>query len=544
MGLGITYNDIAGFIGRINTNLPNHNLYDYNAAHFHQIKSLQNINYNIVVPENNITQLGQLKNKKGKSTPIVNLQLDYLLSNGQEEYYFGFDTRSLNSPFYKFDEKEFNLHFLISSGNIEANFSRNQSGACIVSFGNCKLDSYSIVGEPNSFIQCSTIFSALNANVCEYSTGIKNVSINYISGDEHRNRIFLPFGVTGSTGFRNYLDNNFYLHTANLDMTIGTGITFVPQSFNLSLNFNKQIQDKLGNLLPESRKLQLPIELNLDVNGLVTGEILEKLTQNIDNVNIGLIFWDNCRQNKIIKIGITGAKLVSKNLSIDLSNSYNCQLSFSKQLNTERDFAFNNYAGIWIDAITTDIKSTGIQYFKNGEMLSSGDYVIRYSDGSVRYNNSGWAGAHTGIIVLHGYDNENIYHWPNSTSGNGLSGLWKSSFEAQQSERIKQGEYYFNFTGHGRIGLIFSGNSAFISGSPPLTYSLFKYSTDDSFIYDSLHIQNIDRSISINKIAAEKIYYIEGPKDILINKYQVEKVYGYEEYDILINYLQIEKCYS
>jgi hypothetical protein len=316
--------------------------------------------------------------------PEVNLSIDYLFSPYlNNELLMGFNGSGLtNKPaMLNFKDKNNNFYFFSNKNDGKTGFgpigktpvnTQNYDQYEAISFGNCYLTNYSLscgIGKPPVV---STKFKASNITAQNLISGgfpfytIKVPALDPIYGVFDYTKVFNPNtvlisggNITGDLESRNDLNPpisvNYYstvsITNNNTSSSLITPLknfnsTFL-ESCNLNLNFNRIDLYNLGNNSVSSRKLQFPINGQIQIESLVSGfnsnatnasannnltsNVSAILSQQEETYDINLNFV-NRRRSVTGSYNFKGAKLNSLNYTAQLNNIYKMSASFSVEI--------------------------------------------------------------------------------------------------------------------------------------------------------------------------------------------------------------------
>lgn len=224
------------------------------------------------------------------SSPEVNLKLDYYLSsNLTNELLLGFNCKSpedfpvfdslynINNNFYVIvdnNELKDGLDEIRRSDVANINF----SGFNVLSFGNCYLTKYSINFLINQIPKTSVEFKSSNVKFESLSGNIINIpSVNPLNGSSDN---------AGSFNLKNNIlnINSFYSQVVKPDnvkfdlknLQIGgvplqTSANPILKSFDLNIDIKRVDLYGLGNNYAFDRKIQYPIDAQININASVSG---------------------------------------------------------------------------------------------------------------------------------------------------------------------------------------------------------------------------------------------------------------------------------
>ena len=374
----------------------------------HSIDRIQSVSYAINVPHTNVNRI----NKRGLvareiiNYPTVDLNFSYLLCGTKNEARIGFN---VNYPQFEYNYNgapyyQDNLDVSLLSGFFEPNKNRrikragssfwvnqyrdcrniyvavNQQGRDIdqsyfkedfteadlyqgidpnapnyhvISFGNCYLNSYSTNGAVGSFASASASYTAYNIGFDMSGSGFMAPDIETKSGTlRNDSKVSIP-RVLAQEGYSALKAGDIAITT---DSFSGLGVDFDKlhiQSYDISLNLNKQPLDNMGYKFPVDNRPNSPIFANLELNGIVesgnSGSLVDLVSINsgydftikVDPtsctgstaapINAGAI--PIARQDEALRYSFVGAKLENFGYDTAIGNNK----AFSASFNVEID---------------------------------------------------------------------------------------------------------------------------------------------------------------------------------------------------------------
>lgn len=323
--------------------------------------------------------------------PEVNLSVDYLFSPYlNNELLMGFNGSGLNNnkpAMLNFKDKNTNFYFFSNEldGRSGSGFSQigrtpvntqNWVDYEAVCFGNCYLTNYSLSLGMNRPPIVSTKFKSSNISAETFKTSLINggtlpfvqiPALDPYSGTlNYDHKFWYPFmivtggNITGDIESRNDLNPPIalpYESTISINNTTRSSTTVSPlrnfsslilQSCNLNLDFNRVDLYKLGNDSVCDRKLQFPINGQIQIESLVSGFNATSVNNQLLNssaitspqeelYDISLTFG-NLKKSVTGFYNFKGAKLNSLSYTAQMFDIYKMSASFSVEINEQTGF--------------------------------------------------------------------------------------------------------------------------------------------------------------------------------------------------------------
>ena len=337
-------------------------LFDYNRVR--QIDRIQNFQYSIDISRTNVAQLGKrgLVNNYIISRPPINISFDYLLGGLRNEARLGFVVNYLNSTgepilsqeicafknFTGYFEDCRNIFVAVSPNNekdINDNIqdlnnpdsSIDPKDLQVWGFGNCYINSYSVNAGIGQFPSASVGYICDNINLTSSGSGANIPAVhpktgNLIPGIKFvipraesikDPSVFRPGDITLKVG-------DFLNHTGVFSETAEglfgvTSLGMPIQSFDLSVNLEREELKSIGYVLPVDRRINFPIFAQINLSTIIednkSGDLSLYLNQNtpysilIDMLNPG------CSDQEIgMQFKIHNCKLEGVNYGVSVNN--------------------------------------------------------------------------------------------------------------------------------------------------------------------------------------------------------------------------------
>jgi len=370
------------------------NITDYEYSNFNLIKKINRVtdfNYNITIPREEYKQLGKSKIASNPilNSPTVEVDFEYYLNgitnearmgwNVNHEYtedvrsgelvypdnfsafvFSGLNTYDNNeqptsSPFWPGSNRSSkNLFLSVTYGENEDEVTKRLSvneifnrKANVVCFGDGYMTSYDTscsVGEtPKArvgFVCDNIIFytsssgqgiPAVNPKTRENLENIKFVLpeepvVNDLS-------IVLPSEITLDIQQTGILSTNIP-YSIEMNDIIDFGVKFKDikiQSYTIGMKFDRENMNSIGYKAPASRRINLPVQINLNVSAMVGDESVAKLSDQIkqdDKYNITLKMKDRFSNNYLVRYDFRNAALQSYDYSSSIEQDRRLNMNF------------------------------------------------------------------------------------------------------------------------------------------------------------------------------------------------------------------------
>lgn len=237
------------------------------------------------------------------SSPDITMNMEYLFSpTFHNEKKLGLHLSAGESITTNLRNKNTNFYFLIENDDLLDGLDEvenpipNFSGFSLIGLGNTYLNSYQVNWALGQLPKVSTSFSASNVVFKNLTSNITQIpSINPVSGNDlnagnlnltNANTDFVSDVVFSDFYPHIGLPQNYLFELSNLQIGgVKLDSTHNPilQSFDLSINFNRETLYKLGSNFPCNRKIKYPVNADISLSCLVSGESL------IDGVTSGIL---------------------------------------------------------------------------------------------------------------------------------------------------------------------------------------------------------------------------------------------------------------
>lgn len=319
-----------------------------------QLHRLTNVSFNYSAPSEDINQLGQTSRVGAAiiSAPDVSLSLGYLATNGINEKRIGLDIGgqvSAISGFLAGSTSEKNWFILSAPQGVDAIGATAEQikGYNVIGIGNGFVTDYSFSASVGSFPEVSLSVEGRELSFYVAASGVDIPALNGDNGRPITGRHFIfPTLVTGE---------GEPLALRHGDISLEIGVPFGPkvsgiaslavQSVDLNVSLARERIEKFGTQVDFSRELQLPIDVTMNVNGLMTqlveGQLSDVLCSN-PNYTLDLTIREpSCDGLGPVALRYTlkNAKLESQDFSLDIGSNETVSLSYRAQAGAANDTA-------------------------------------------------------------------------------------------------------------------------------------------------------------------------------------------------------------
>lgn len=360
------------------------------------LERVQSVTYNLNIPQQNITQIGQKSTliQSSIENPTVNLEITTIQNilanenkigfnlnyprffsgyNGQATFdSFNYDILSrftsrrytgVSGLFYplEYADKR-NIFISISSGNTDKSQELNNINNSTYGFGNCYLSSYSWSMELGQLP--ITRFNYICENAEFYNNGFGQLpSLVAKTANKPSGQYFIIPNMTGNNNIvsTNPLDSIITLNNINYGGNLNTenlGVDFNDlkiQSVNFEINLERRNLDSIGYQLPINRKINYPVFINLNIEAIVGKEYIGSLNTVFKNnslydINIKL----NNKCNNIAPASYKDTLVQYDFKGANLNNiSYNSSIGTNKSvtLNFIQEIDIENNMGLFISGL-------------------------------------------------------------------------------------------------------------------------------------------------------------------------------------------------
>jgi hypothetical protein len=335
---------------------------------------VQGSNFNVALDRQKFKEIGSQEYIVDHifSAPEINLSLDYYLSPFLiNESLIGLNCESISDKpaFNYISNNTNNIYVFTENDDSRDGFNEirrpdplniNFSGFNALCFGNCYLTSYSLEFNINQIPKVSISMSSSNMKFESITgSGIKIPAINSENGTQNNAANFnlkeLYKTITGGR-LGDVFDRNEYSlpvvkpYTAKFglqNLQIG-GIALtgqskpILQSFNLNIDIPRVNLYGLGSNYPYNRKIQYPINGQIEISAIVSGfnsGVLSGLLNNETGYNFDISVSDFAQLNNVTGFyKFRNAKLNNFNYSMEINNSMKFNAQFSLNITEKNGF--------------------------------------------------------------------------------------------------------------------------------------------------------------------------------------------------------------
>ena len=304
-----------------------------------------------------VNQFGELAaiSREIIESPTINVDLNYLVTNGGNEAKCGFTIDGVTSAISGIlngTNDDRNLYFLtVDEGSDVVNNTNLGDGTAdptfsVMAIGNAFISNYSVDGAVGQLPNASMTFEGLNAN---YDAG---TSGNYVPA-------IIPELGTKFTGFDYILpfasgDDNGQvaaLRPGDIELVVdsplganisGDGSAHI-QSFSISVPISREPLDRLGSRFSFSREITFPVTVSLNVSAnmadIKTGSIVD-LICNDASQNLSVIMREPSCEGQgpvAVRYDLRGMKLDSESFSSSIGSNKTVDFTWSAQVGGPQD---------------------------------------------------------------------------------------------------------------------------------------------------------------------------------------------------------------
>ncbi len=284
---------------------------------------IQSSDWAITIPRENIDDLSLVSHQVKLEQSTVEVNLEWLVSNGLTERLGGIVTDGFNSAFlYSNLEKNIFFVYQIDATDFNQTTDHNQRVAAIT---HCCLKSYSVNASVGQFVRANGTWEGLN--VCVDLSGNNNQLplLNYQDGSLVTGTGFFYTIGNGEINYPSFSPNpsNQISAVKDLVMEFPTGSAFgiqlsgnnssILQSFSLSFSIDRTIVKPLGYAYPTTRQANLPISIQLSTTAIVS-DLQANCLQNYvgcadSGIDMNIKMTIPCATNPAMQYSLRGIKL-------------------------------------------------------------------------------------------------------------------------------------------------------------------------------------------------------------------------------------------
>ena len=318
-----------------------------------QLQRIQNANYSFEITRQDVNQFGNLAaiDRVILDQPTVSLDFSYYVNNFFNEDKLGFAvnadgvqyanlTSSIGDLLDKSaDERNYYIRTVGEGSDASENTDQTEANNDVIAIGNGFLASYSTEGSIGDFPTASVTVEALNmafdAGAGAVDAELPLPSVDPTTGEKVSN-LFYGLGAAAKTSST---DTTTVLKPGDITLTIPTpdgGVDISDaklQSYTLSVDFNREPLQRLGNRFAFAREITFPVTVTMSVDALlgdlVTGNLADVLESDKDydlTVELGK------GSNRHIAYVLKDAKLDSQEFTSTIGDNKSVSLNFSAQV--------------------------------------------------------------------------------------------------------------------------------------------------------------------------------------------------------------------
>lgn len=337
----VRHDVLAVFVG------PSYSSGDYTPENIKQLKRVQSSNYSIDIQRDSSLSLGTANDNNNSALPsFVNLDINYLISDGENENTLGFITDGKHGFLSNINTGERDLFILIN----------DESQPITVGIGNCLVTNYSVNGNVGGILNASV--SLLGENI-QADNGISGVLIPRVnlSGLQSYNYSYElpPISNEIKSRIEGFVEDNIYIGQKDIKINFlnnsafamllsGEGSSYC-QSFSISANLVREELTKIGEKYPFNRSLHLPIEVTLSADFVLSKFVSDKIqnyfSQNESDIEINLLsnkknlkneFWQEDDSHVKMTYVLRGLKLKNFSTSDVINDRKKVTLSWTLKI--------------------------------------------------------------------------------------------------------------------------------------------------------------------------------------------------------------------
>ena len=326
-----------------------------------QLKRVQTANYSFEITRTDVNQFGELAaiDRLITTSPTVNLDFSYLLSDGYNERALGFlVAHSGGQGEGNFASGQIagssGINFYIVTGpdGQDLNYA-NLSGKGTIGIGNGFISNYSVSAAVGDLPTVSVSVEGLNINAATYTqngatTGTVSPAIAPESGVPLNTgfvvRLPAPTTGDGPTALRvGDISLSFGAFTgtvsgktgpiANVNMASSDSINI--QSFELALPLSQSPIERLGSKFAFARVVDFPVTATLSVEAIVNETVARNLAAMVEDTtenDITVTLRKPGTSEVAMQYTLKGARLDSESFTSDIGSNKSVSLTFSSQI--------------------------------------------------------------------------------------------------------------------------------------------------------------------------------------------------------------------
>ncbi len=326
-----------------------------------ELTRVQSAGHSFTLTRQDVNQFGELAaiSREIIESPVVNVDMNYLVTNAGNENKLGFVTDgqvSAISGFLDGTQDERNLYLLtVEAGedvvnNSEVGSGTNNVAQYVTAIGNAFMSNYSVDGAVGQLPNASVTFEALNVNYDPGSSGNYIPAITPESGTAITTIDYIiPFSSGNDGGQVAALrpgDISLQLASPLGADISGEGSAHI-QSFSLSVPVAREPLDRLGSRYSFSREITFPVTVTLSVSAnmadVKVGSLVDLICAD-DPIDLAILIREpNCAGESLgavaVRYDLKNAKLDSESFTSSIGSNKTVDFTWSTQLSGPTDTA-------------------------------------------------------------------------------------------------------------------------------------------------------------------------------------------------------------
>jgi hypothetical protein len=339
-----------------------------------RIDFVQSYDFSFNVERQALKQIGSgtFASRQSQLAPDVDLNISYLLNDGWNEKYIGFDfvqnqySNPLQTIFSSTGDR--NFYVLIAQDETrDANAATSVSNYNVLGIGNSYMVNYEISVAVNQLATVSCSFQGANANIQNYSTSTFLPAVNTFDKGQiaQTNKRFGLVFLDNSrssrnlTGFAKVFDSGCSYQDCQITATptyaasaLRFGLDLENfQSMSVSIPIERKPLYGFGSNHPKTRKVQKPVVGTFNVSSIVDSFSAENLATTfaaedvtISGYNFDILFQKNANKKKF-GIKIQNARLDSYSIGSQIGDKSVISTNWSFEINEGTGILFSGSYG-------------------------------------------------------------------------------------------------------------------------------------------------------------------------------------------------------
>lgn len=306
-----------------------------------QFNGVQSANLSLSYPATDIKALGVLNtNDSPNSSPVVNIEAEYLLGDGRNESLLGMVTDGNYGSFFPMHTGQKNFYMVVDEF-------AGIRGEMVAGIGNAAITNYGIRASLGDFVRVNFSAEGFNLNLQSGVSGNICPNVNNATGRELGGLYSLPDYTNGNIlKSPGELPSKLFTLPREMELRIRSGHYFgLPDSlpissFSLSVPLGRQPNARMGEKYPFTRPLDCPIEATLSINALITGLVTGKSLSfsNFEHHSFEIVARECCdyisktwREEcaDVLNIRVNGAKLKGQSFGNNVESMSSIYAEFS-----------------------------------------------------------------------------------------------------------------------------------------------------------------------------------------------------------------------